>query len=524
MVELIGTCYEDAWRFLIKEEEGELIHGTVESLGRRIGHAWIELPTGFIWEPESRQFIKKADFQAMAKPQEEHRYTVDEAAIMLARVGKHGPWTEQERQMLKRGNPEFGEKIAKELNLRYDGIQEGIGMQFTDIHGTGTTFYATSMEDAREQLRKKRRLFGMAERGNPIPKAVVRYKRNYGAGKSVFFVEYEYGGERYITGTVVRGTDRSLGWYFGKGTEGLKEANRIALLSDEEFSKAEDLAKYSWEKIRETLSEPNPTPKAVSEVRELPPSRVRSIKEFEGLQSRVLNLDAVAPESTSNLLGDIANLPQRIKPLFNEMLGFLDEYAQLATQGKAYQDAKVDALFDKIKNVPVASIFDDKAFNARKAEALADPTRANKVLAIDAFVSVAHDRGSMLPLLLGKEIPRGAVGSAQEKRISDITSDVNDILDDLAKPPAVEEVKPGDNPMGKVITKEEAIGMLERLSATPQEAARLLVTDEAERRAIWKGVQERVKREQNKWAPMDPREGPPLPRIFAGLRWPWRKQ
>ncbi|MBA7664490.1 hypothetical protein ES703_72551 [subsurface metagenome] len=77
--------------------------------------------------------------------------------------------------------------------------------------------------------------------------------------------------------------------------------------------------------------------------------------------------------------------------------------------------------------------------------------------------------------------------------------------------------------MGKVITKEEAIGFLERLSATPGEAARLLVADEQERRAIMKQIQERVKREQNKFAPFDPREGPPLPRIFAGLRWPWKK-
>ncbi|GAH18631.1 unnamed protein product, partial [marine sediment metagenome] len=75
----------------------------------------------------------------------------------------------------------------------------------------------------------------------------------------------------------------------------------------------------------------------------------------------------------------------------------------------------------------------------------------------------------------------------------------------------------------KAISKEEAIGMLERLSATPQEAARLLVSDEEERRAIWRGIQERVKKEQNKFAPFDPREGPPLPRIFAGLKWPWKK-
>jgi len=77
--------------------------------------------------------------------------------------------------------------------------------------------------------------------------------------------------------------------------------------------------------------------------------------------------------------------------------------------------------------------------------------------------------------------------------------------------------------MAKLITREDAIGMLERLSATPDEAARLLFADEQERRAIWKGIQERVKRQQRKWAPMEPEYGPPLPRFLAGLRWPWRK-
>lgn len=78
--------------------------------------------------------------------------------------------------------------------------------------------------------------------------------------------------------------------------------------------------------------------------------------------------------------------------------------------------------------------------------------------------------------------------------------------------------------MPQLITREEAISMLERLSATPEEAIRLLVADEEERRAIWKAIQERVKRQQRKWAPMDPEYGPPLPRFLAGLRWPWRKE
>jgi len=77
--------------------------------------------------------------------------------------------------------------------------------------------------------------------------------------------------------------------------------------------------------------------------------------------------------------------------------------------------------------------------------------------------------------------------------------------------------------MPNLITKEEAISMLERLSATPEEAARLLVADITERRAIVKGIQERAKRQQKKWEPMDPMYGPPLPRLLAGLRWPWRK-
>jgi len=85
------------------------------------------------------------------------------------------------------------------------------------------------------------------------PKAVIRYKRNYGRRKSVYFVEYDYGGQQLITGTVIRGADRSLGWYFGKGVNGLRTANKIALLSDSEFSKAEDLKKYSWERVRKSI-------------------------------------------------------------------------------------------------------------------------------------------------------------------------------------------------------------------------------------------------------------------------------
>lgn len=89
------------------KEEGSLIHGSVQlsAEGPRIDHAWVELPTGWIWEPQTKGYYTKADFKIF-KPVEENRYTGEEAAIMLTRVGKHGPWTEEEReQFLKRGNP-----------------------------------------------------------------------------------------------------------------------------------------------------------------------------------------------------------------------------------------------------------------------------------------------------------------------------------------------------------------------------------------------------------------------------------
>ena len=73
----IGTCYEDAWRFLIREEEGELVHGSVQTIGKRINHAWVELPS-FVWEPRSGEFIKKSDFYEMAEELKNKDKTIEE--------------------------------------------------------------------------------------------------------------------------------------------------------------------------------------------------------------------------------------------------------------------------------------------------------------------------------------------------------------------------------------------------------------------------------------------------------------
>jgi len=101
-----GTCYADAWRFVIKEGEGELIHGTVFSGNRRIGHAWVETSTGWVWESETGKYFTHLGFRDSFAPIIESRYTAEEAAIMAARTKHFGPWTEQERgRYLQKNSP-----------------------------------------------------------------------------------------------------------------------------------------------------------------------------------------------------------------------------------------------------------------------------------------------------------------------------------------------------------------------------------------------------------------------------------
>lgn len=94
-----GTCYPDAWRFLMQQGEGYLIQGSVQLSpeGARVNHAWVETAYGWVWEPQTGQYFTVEDFKVFA-PIEDARYNAEEAAIMVARVGKHGPWSTEERR------------------------------------------------------------------------------------------------------------------------------------------------------------------------------------------------------------------------------------------------------------------------------------------------------------------------------------------------------------------------------------------------------------------------------------------
>ena len=93
-LERLGDCYRWALRFIIKEDEGWLIHGRIFAGTPRhwMEHAWVELPTGYIYEPVADTLYKKDTFYQAYKAQELKRYTPTEAAKLAARFGHYGPW------------------------------------------------------------------------------------------------------------------------------------------------------------------------------------------------------------------------------------------------------------------------------------------------------------------------------------------------------------------------------------------------------------------------------------------------
>lgn len=93
-LERLGDCYRLAWRFIIKEDEGWLIHGRVfgGSPPRWIEHAWVETPVSYIYEPVADTFYKKESFYQEYKAEELKRYTPTEAARLAVKSGHHGPW------------------------------------------------------------------------------------------------------------------------------------------------------------------------------------------------------------------------------------------------------------------------------------------------------------------------------------------------------------------------------------------------------------------------------------------------
>jgi HD superfamily phosphodiesterase len=90
-----GRCYELAAKTLRDTEiyaAAALVHGTVNGRVGRIGHAWIAVDGGAVYEPVSDEEWTVELFEAKFEPIEARRYSLIEAAHMMITTGHWGPW------------------------------------------------------------------------------------------------------------------------------------------------------------------------------------------------------------------------------------------------------------------------------------------------------------------------------------------------------------------------------------------------------------------------------------------------
>ncbi len=81
---------------------------------------------------------------------------------------------------------------------------------------------------------------------------------------------------------------------------------------------------------------------------------------------------------------------------------FVNLYSRLAREGLEFPNNLVDELWDltQMTQIEFRSLGGHSSQVALIDTAISNPTRANKVIAIDSVASAAHDRGSLLPTLL----------------------------------------------------------------------------------------------------------------------------
>ncbi len=90
-----GTCYPDALnQFLCGNtvSGGTLVHGRVDGIGGRIGHAWVENEE-WVWDSKF-DVVPRDQYYARFNPQIDGRFTKAEALLLPIREGHYGPWAE----------------------------------------------------------------------------------------------------------------------------------------------------------------------------------------------------------------------------------------------------------------------------------------------------------------------------------------------------------------------------------------------------------------------------------------------
>jgi 3'-phosphoadenosine 5'-phosphosulfate sulfotransferase (PAPS reductase)/FAD synthetase len=98
-----GLCFPYAQLALRRfGDAATVVHARVLHEGRRIDHAWIE-HNGRVYDYQNAELrnvsIPVKQFYAAVKPENIQRYTPEQALVMAARTGKHGPWEKPVRHL-----------------------------------------------------------------------------------------------------------------------------------------------------------------------------------------------------------------------------------------------------------------------------------------------------------------------------------------------------------------------------------------------------------------------------------------
>lgn len=115
----VGKCYENAFRFLVHNQEWTLVHGVCvgtgpENMGQNFGHAWLEKSESFQYEdqhlrmdfcldPRVNKIVPKTLFYLAGQISYVRRYSFEEATDEAYRTKMYGPWDERVAAAAHRG-------------------------------------------------------------------------------------------------------------------------------------------------------------------------------------------------------------------------------------------------------------------------------------------------------------------------------------------------------------------------------------------------------------------------------------
>ncbi len=89
----LGQCYVLSGRYVSSHPGSTLVHGSIEGMGNpRIGHAWVELEDGQIFDPIVNQTFDPYVYNAFFKAIIDNKYTFSDTLKITVSTGHWGPW------------------------------------------------------------------------------------------------------------------------------------------------------------------------------------------------------------------------------------------------------------------------------------------------------------------------------------------------------------------------------------------------------------------------------------------------